>query len=231
MTRRLPDQFSKSESDSEWEIVEPPHTRNRPPNLKESNFSPADMTGPVAGPQSIHSSHSSLSASSACGRQRLATTSNPDSENTDSTVKAVNGVKERDAVTPSVPDRLFSVINHDFDCGHEGAIKPLTEQAMRALNYEYSARPCPYDLSAWVNAGQLPFGGQDQPLDLSSSMMMPESHARTVITSGTSSSWDMVTAPTVQSSDPIAEDVCATGHQFADCSKIPDNISDDLMED
>lgn len=196
--RHRPEQLSESESD--WELIDSPHTKKRPPCLKESNFSPAVMNGPVAGPQSIHSSVPSQNAPSAFNRAA----SNSDSGNTDSTVKG-----------DAVPARLYYFLNHDYSRDYDSTGQPLTEQAMKALDHEYSVRPCPGDLTAWINSGKLPF--RDQSLDLSSSVVMTRDPTRSAATSRTLASYDVVLIPTTQLPDHTAADVCAAGHQFADC--------------
>ncbi|KAK7755309.1 hypothetical protein SLS62_002816 [Diatrype stigma] len=193
LARRLSDQLPALES----EHIEPQHTRGRPPHLMTSNFSPADMNGPVAEPQSMHSSHSRTFTSS-------------DSGNTDST--AIEG-------TPAPPIRphLYGILSWDY-VHNWGTAMPLTEPALRAHDCESSARPYPGNLAAWVKNGQTPFRGGEPSLDISSSMIMANDHPRTAATThGTLSSRDVVPAPTTQS-DRTAEFVVDAGGQFADSS-------------
>lgn len=187
LARRLSEQLPALES----EHTEPQHTRGRPPHLMTSNFSPADMNGPVAEPQSMPTSRGKASTSS-------------DSANTNSTAK--------ETTSPPIRDYIQGVVNRNYGCGNA---MPLTEQNMRSHDCECSTRYYQGNLGVWINQGPISFRGGEPSLDVGSSMIMAPRTAAT--THETLASWDVVTNPTPQS-DRTAEFVVDAGGQFADSS-------------
>ncbi len=184
-------------------VVEPSHTRDRPPTLEESNFSAASMNEHAAGLQTMHTEFEGLHLHGVGVSDREGSINLSDSENADSTA--------------NTPDRLYplylllrQVYGHDSN----DAPQPLTEQAKRARDYECSTRQYPGQLNTWIETQRPPL--MRQPT-VNPSDSMRVGHPGTATTYVTSSSWD-IAAPLVD--NPTAEFVCGAGSQFEDSSTL-----------
>jgi hypothetical protein len=217
-------------SETEWDLVAdyrnyytPTHTRRRPPFLNERNLSYSHVNGPAIEQSLVHGLQSL--GLDGTGPYALSSYSGK-SSNTDTTLK---GDTNGDAAV--VPEHLLFHLTRVYD----GSAQPLTEDAIKALNREYSAGACaPGDINGWLQ-GNSP--GYQQPLttDLSTRRVQgghSQSHATTGTTTG--SSWTFVTAGQSHI-DRTAEGVCAVGLQFDDiaapcCDATALSIDENMSE-
>ncbi|KAH8165696.1 hypothetical protein CIB48_g2572 [Xylaria polymorpha] len=133
--------------------------------------------------------------------------------------------------TPIRPHILYHV-NRDYN----GALEPLTEHAVAALNNDFRNGSYSGNVDEWVyGRSQCP---PSDPEDLNMSVFR-HPHTRTDSTLG--SSWTVVSSSTPSGSqmEHVADCICAAGLQFADVPAFPmghdhydgDDVDDDVDDD
>ncbi|RYP37071.1 hypothetical protein DL767_003134 [Monosporascus sp. MG133] len=205
-------------SEQEWELVERHHTERRPPHLNRRNFSPVNLSNPVADPR-IRTVPLDNGIAKICLRGPDASNQNRDNSSdsayTESTLRAdidIAAVSRRlnRPVTfyPHLVLRSSLTRNHKRDV--DGSAPRLTERAKRALDQEYATRQYPGDLVRWIETNEFSFRAP-QTSNLSTSMLLLNGPgSETSYT--TLASWDVVASPV----DQTADYVCAAGQQFED---------------
>ncbi|KAI0408878.1 hypothetical protein F4802DRAFT_300805 [Xylaria palmicola] len=211
--------------ETDEDFGEETYTASRPPQYNNSNQAPgrALPSAPGAVPRTVLTTAASL-ADLALSQTSDARGRYPPSSYTESTGTVVaNGASAvaGAAVTGGTPglrlDLLFH-INRDYN----GAVQPLTERAVAALNHDFGQGPFNGNVAEWVRC-RLHYPPSD-PMDLSPyTLCHPRTWtvARTGSTVG--SSWSMVSSTVLSLSQVghVADDICAAGWQFDEVPAWP----------
>ncbi|KAI0446700.1 hypothetical protein F4803DRAFT_448739 [Xylaria telfairii] len=138
----------------------------------------------------------------------------PASCDTDSTATILPGKAAATAAAAPTRSYIFYHLNRDYN----GAVEPLTEHAVAALNDDFRNGSYNGNVGEWVN-GRSQFPPKD-PMDLNLSVFR---HPRTRTASTLGSSWTIVssTTPSGSQMEHVADDICAAGLQFADVPAFP----------
>ncbi|TGJ88528.1 hypothetical protein E0Z10_g234 [Xylaria hypoxylon] len=119
-------------------------------------------------------------------------------------------------------------INRDYN----GAVLPLTERAVAALNHDFAHGSGNGNVDEWIH-GRSQFSPADQMDPSMSVLRHPRTRTVTRTGSTVASSWSAISSSTLRVSlmGHVADDVCATGLQFADVSVPIGNhlLDEDLM--
>ncbi|KAI1428164.1 hypothetical protein F5Y12DRAFT_78371 [Xylaria sp. FL1777] len=199
------------------------YTAVRPPQYKDSN-QPAGMplpSGPSATPQTV------VTTSQAPGH--LASSQLEDAgqhypaSNSTATVRAdevAAATQAFHATHPQLPSSTGPAVRTDLffyvNCGYDGGVQPLTEEAVAAHNYNSAHGSGNGTIIEWIH-GRSQFSPA-YPMGIVSALQKPQTS--TVIRTGSKSSWSIISSSTLQPSqvEHVAEAVCATGLQFSDVS-------------
>jgi hypothetical protein len=214
------DQFellSRFSDYSDDEISEGNFTPARPSQYNDQNQSRTLPSTPSAVPRNLTMANEELVVlllQTLGGRYRYTP-----SYNTESMATVTVDEAAATAAPTGLREHLLFHLNRDYD----GAVQPLTERAIAALNDNFGTGSYNGNIGDWILGGPQPSPADLMSVNVSVLRSPPTQAMTRTGSSAVGSSWTVVSmsTPTVSQVDHTADSVCAVGLQFDNVAAHP----------
>ncbi|KAI3322176.1 hypothetical protein HD806DRAFT_139641 [Xylariaceae sp. AK1471] len=221
--------LSSRTSDFEDDFIEDNFTADRPCQFNDEHLPTTFSSGPSPSvvPRTVLITDAALADLTLAQIKKAY----PLSCHTSSTA-TITAEKAAATTNASLQVRKHVLFHTKRDYNGAGAVQPLTEWALAALNDDFRMRSYNGNIAEWIRGGPQ-FSPEDMVSVNMSVLRSPRTRTMTMTCTGSTlgSSWSVISmsTPSVSQVDRVAESICAAGLQFDDVPASPTSL--DLLDE